>query len=500
MRSAGPGQSGFVAGAAGHQRAARALLVLIGLAFSIAFVTGPANTFLFLYTERVLDLGPGTTAALVLAAASPGCSGCSPGAWPPTASGAAWPELSAQVGTAIAGMLTYSGSAMGAVTGYLLAVFAGSAYAPPSPPWPSSCSRPGSGAPRPAGRPRRLGAVAGLVAFGLLADTFGGFGGAAVTVTVLVAPMAALFVLLPETKDADLEDAERELPATLVSPPSRATRQAVLKRTGTPKGAQLPEHLQVPAPVAVGLVLHGDLLGRARRRTGDQRAGHRAVRPAPRRHGPAHALRGADHRAGAAPGPRLVVHPAADLRPRRRVHGQAIDLKPDTLARVGRALDFLLERRRSSRLVFVVHLWETGAGRLAALDGWDGRRLGAAALGLPALDRLRLGLVPCTRFDSDGAAIGGSTFEAALAAFNALTAHAALELAELTGDGRWRALGRAARRRDRRAALGRGRGPVVGRGGRLWRDSLQRAGADTGRGAAGPGDRRRRRAGLALTS
>ena len=49
--------------------------MLIGLAFSIAFVTGPANTFLFLYTERVLDLGPGTTAALVLAAGPAGLLG-----------------------------------------------------------------------------------------------------------------------------------------------------------------------------------------------------------------------------------------------------------------------------------------------------------------------------------------------------------------------------------------------------------------------------------------
>ena len=96
---------------------------------------------------------------------------------------------SAQVVTAIAGALTYSGSVMGAVTGYLLAVFAGSAYAPAvaamaAELFPTRVKGAVAGWATAAGV---LGAVAGLVAFGLLADTFGGFGGAAVTVTVPVA-------------------------------------------------------------------------------------------------------------------------------------------------------------------------------------------------------------------------------------------------------------------------------------------------------------------------
>ena len=144
----------------------------------------------------------------------------------------------------------------------------------------------------------------------------------------------------------------------------------------------------------------------------------------------------------------VVVHPAADLRPRRRVHGRArIDPGPDTPARVGKALDFLLERRRSSGLVFVVHPWETGADDSPRWDGWMAADWEPLRWDYRRWTDFDLGLVPARASTATARQSARSTFRAAPAAFNALTAHAALELAELTGDGRWR------RRAERLAAV-----------------------------------------------
>ena len=186
------------------------LLALIGLAFAIAFVSGPANTFLFLYTERVLGLGPGATAGMVLAAGPAGLLGLLAGRAAADRLGRRPAGAAAQVLVALAGALTYSGTVAGAVGGYLAAVFGGSAYAPAvaalaAELFPTRMRGAVAGWVTAAGV---LGAVAGLVVFGRLADSFGGFGGAAVAVAVPVALMAGLFLPLPETARLELEDAE----------------------------------------------------------------------------------------------------------------------------------------------------------------------------------------------------------------------------------------------------------------------------------------------------
>jgi MFS family permease len=188
----------------------RRLLALIGMAFSIAFVTGPANTFLFLYGERVLGLGPGATAGLVLAAAPAGLLGLLVGRLAADRLGRRPAGAVAQVLVAAACALTYSGSVAGAVVGYLAAIFGGSSYAPAiaamaAELFPTRVRGAVAGWATAAGV---LGAVAGLVAFGLLADAFDGFGGAAVAVAVPVALLAGLFALVPETRHLELEDAE----------------------------------------------------------------------------------------------------------------------------------------------------------------------------------------------------------------------------------------------------------------------------------------------------
>jgi MFS family permease len=188
----------------------RRLLALIGMAFSIAFVTGPANTFLFLYSERVLGLGPGATAGLVLAAGPVGVLGLVVGRLAADRLGRRPAGAAAQVLVAAACALTYSGSVPRAVVGYLAAIFGGSSYAPAiaamaAELFPTRVRGAVAGWATAAGV---LGAVAGLVAFGLLADAFDGFGGAAVAVAVPVALLAGLFALVPETRHLELEDAE----------------------------------------------------------------------------------------------------------------------------------------------------------------------------------------------------------------------------------------------------------------------------------------------------
>ena len=61
------------------------LWLLAVLAFGIAFVTGPMNTFLFVYAENALGMSRASTAAMVvLAAARSAWPGCSSGGGRPT--------------------------------------------------------------------------------------------------------------------------------------------------------------------------------------------------------------------------------------------------------------------------------------------------------------------------------------------------------------------------------------------------------------------------------
>jgi MFS family permease len=55
-----------------------------------------------------------------------------------------------------------------------------------------------------------VGAVAGLVAFGRLADVLASFGGAAVLIAVPVVVASLLFARLPETRGLELEQTAPE--------------------------------------------------------------------------------------------------------------------------------------------------------------------------------------------------------------------------------------------------------------------------------------------------
>jgi putative MFS transporter len=189
------------------------LRLLAVLAFAIAFVTGPANTFLFVYAENALGMSRSATAAMVLAAAPVGLAGLLLGRWGADRAGRRVTAGGTQATVALAGMLTYSGSRPAVAAGYLLGILAASAYGPSfgaltAELFPTSVRATAAG--WLFGVAGVAGAVAGLVAFGLLADALASFGAAAVLVMAPVVVVSLLFVRLPETRGLELEQSAPE--------------------------------------------------------------------------------------------------------------------------------------------------------------------------------------------------------------------------------------------------------------------------------------------------
>jgi len=183
------------------------LWLLAALAFAIAFVTGPMNTFLFVYAENALGMSRSSTAAMVLAAGPVGLVGLLIGRWAADRLGRRITAAGTQAMVALAGMLTYSGSRAAVVGGYLLAILVASAYAPSfgalgAELFPTGARATAAGWVVAAGV---LGAVAGLVAFGLLTDVLDSFATAAVLVCGPVVLTCVLFARLPETRGLELE-------------------------------------------------------------------------------------------------------------------------------------------------------------------------------------------------------------------------------------------------------------------------------------------------------
>jgi putative MFS transporter len=165
------------------------------------------NTFLFVYAENALGMSRSSTAAMVLAAAPLGLVGLVIGRWAADRLGRRVTAAGTQAVVALAGMVTYSGSRAAVAAGYLLAILAASAYAPAfgalgSELFPTRVRATVAGWLVAAGV---VGAVAGLVAFGLLTDALDSFSTAAVLICAPVVLTCALFARLPETRGLELE-------------------------------------------------------------------------------------------------------------------------------------------------------------------------------------------------------------------------------------------------------------------------------------------------------
>jgi MFS family permease len=192
----------------------RSRLVLMALLwFAFNFMSGPGNTFAFLYSEGVLGLSPWVTAAMLVSAGPGGLLGLLAGRFLADRLGRRPAGVAAQALVATSYVLLYSGSSTAAIAGYALAMLAGGAYAPAAGTmsaelFPTSVRASVAGWLTAAGV---LGAVGGLITFGLLADALGGFGWAALLICSLAAAVGALFYVLPETRGKELEDTAPEL-------------------------------------------------------------------------------------------------------------------------------------------------------------------------------------------------------------------------------------------------------------------------------------------------
>jgi MFS family permease len=195
-----------VLGAVGPRYRGR-LVVLAVIAFAISVITGPANSFLFLFAQDVVHQAGYVTAIMVGAAGVVGLVGLLCGRWLADHVGRRPTAAGAMVAIALCGMLAYSGSQPALLAGYILGIFSGSVLAPAvgallTELFPTSVRASATGWWVAAGV---LGAVGGLVAFGAVADVGNRFGAAADLVFLPTAAAAALFWLLPETRGKEPE-------------------------------------------------------------------------------------------------------------------------------------------------------------------------------------------------------------------------------------------------------------------------------------------------------
>jgi MFS family permease len=186
------------------------LLVVTGLVFAVSVITGPANSFIFVYAQNVLGLSGAVTAAMVVVAGVFGLVGLLAGRWLADHVGRRPTGAASMVAMAVSGVFTYSGSHVALLIGYELGVLAASTFAPAAGAFANELF-PTSVRASVAGwniAASVLGAVLGLLAFGAIAQVGTRFDGLrAATVTFIPALAATvLFLKLPETKGREPED------------------------------------------------------------------------------------------------------------------------------------------------------------------------------------------------------------------------------------------------------------------------------------------------------
>src|SRR6185437_13037943 len=187
------------------------LLVVALLAFAVSVITGPANTLVFIYAQNVLDVSGWVTSLMVVAAGVVGLGGLLAGRWMADRVGRRPTVAVSIVGMAAAGTFAYSGSQSALIIGYVVGVSTGAVFAPAggalaSELFPTEVRASVAGWYIAAGV---LGAVAGLLVFGAVADIGGVANHAEVAAAATFLPMVlatGLLLLLPETRGRELEE------------------------------------------------------------------------------------------------------------------------------------------------------------------------------------------------------------------------------------------------------------------------------------------------------
>ena len=186
----------------------RRLAVIVVLAFAVSVITGPANSFVFLFAQNFLHQRGIVTAAMVVGAGVAGLAGLLAGRWLADRVGRRLTGALAMVTVALLATVTYSGSAPALLAGYILGVFAGSVFAPAAGSlinelFPTSVRASVAGWSLASGV---LGAVTGLVIFGAVAQAVHRYAVAGLVTFLPAALVMVLFWLLPETRGGEPED------------------------------------------------------------------------------------------------------------------------------------------------------------------------------------------------------------------------------------------------------------------------------------------------------
>jgi MFS family permease len=186
----------------------RRLFTVSSIAFAVGIVTGPANSFIFVYAQNVLKISGDVTAAMVVVASVFGLSGLLLGRFLADRVGRRPTGAVAMLAMALTGILTYSGSKTALLVGYEIAVFCASTFAPAAGAlanelFPTSVRASVAGWNVAASV---VGAVVGLVAFGAIAEAGNRFAIGALVTFLPVVLATALFLLLPETVGREPED------------------------------------------------------------------------------------------------------------------------------------------------------------------------------------------------------------------------------------------------------------------------------------------------------
>jgi MFS family permease len=195
-----------VLGAVGPRFRKRVLCLCL-IAFAISIITGPANSFVFLYAQDVVHLPGYWTALMVVMAGAAGLFGLIGGRSLADRIGRRPTSMIAMVGAALSATLAYTGSRPALIVGYVCGVFSGAVLAPAvgsllTELFPTSVRASVTGWWVTAGV---LGAVVGLVAFGTVADVGNRFAEAAAITTLPMALASGLFLLVPETRGKEPE-------------------------------------------------------------------------------------------------------------------------------------------------------------------------------------------------------------------------------------------------------------------------------------------------------
>lgn len=186
----------------------RRLAVVVILAFAVSVITGPANSFIFLFAQNFLHQSGVVTAGMVLGAGVAGLAGLLAGRWLADRVGRRLTGALAMAAVALFAILAYSGSAPALVTGYILGLFSASVFAPAigaltSELFPTRVRASVVGWTLAVGV---LGAGVGLVVFGAVARAGQPFVVAGLLTFLPAIPVMGLLWLLPETRGREPED------------------------------------------------------------------------------------------------------------------------------------------------------------------------------------------------------------------------------------------------------------------------------------------------------